>query len=97
MKWVKWTDWTDQEHYIDPSGEMSAPAVEHHIRNFGEKAAKLLRETGADHVVYAVKQFGADGEVDEVEFHMLAMSDAEFEERATNEPGAMVYAHHARK
>ena len=97
MKWVKWSDWTRDEHRIVPEGEMTEPEAEAHIRKLGEEAAKLLKESGADHVVYALKHIGTDGSTEEVEFHMIELSDEDFEERAANQPGVIVYAHHARK
>lgn len=93
MIWVKWSDYTDPRHWILPTGEMPLPDAESRIRELAWQAKKLLEETGADHVVYAVMRFGVELP-EEVEFHMIPLTDAQFEERAVNEPGIVVYAVH---
>ena len=95
MSWVRWSNWSPCG--LIQVGQMPARDVDFHIRKFGKEAEKILKETGADHVLNAVKNYGEDDELEEVKFYQLPMTDAEFEERVANIPGVIVYAHHARK
>lgn len=96
MSWVRWSNWTPAG--CVQVGQMPVREVDSHIRRFGEEAAKLLKETGADHVLYAIKDYGEYGcWLEEVKFYQLPMTDAEFEEKVASIPGVTVYAHHARK
>ena len=90
--WVRWTQWGD--HGIIGFGQMPLKNVAQEIRRFGEQAAKVLKETGADHVVYAIKEYEDDGDLYEVKFYMLAMSDEDFQKRVATLKGVTVYAVH---
>jgi uncharacterized protein YbaA (DUF1428 family) len=68
--------------------------LEESIREFEQEAKKVLEETGADHVVYAVKDHNDDGELDEIRFYMIAMGDEEFQKDVASKPGLRVYALH---
>ncbi len=95
MSWVRWSNWSSCG--MTQVGQMPARDVDLHIREFGKEAAKLLKETGADHVLYAVKSYGENDELEEVKFYQQPMTDAEFEEKVANIPGVIVYAHHAKR
>ena len=52
---------------------------------------------GADHVLYGVKEYDSDGNLDTVRFYLEPMSEQEFEDRVVkNSAGMTVYAVHKR-
>lgn len=57
----------------------------------------MLKKTGVDHVVYGVKSYGDDGELEEVRFYQKPMTDERFEKDVASKTGLVVYAVHARK
>jgi len=95
MNWVRWSNWT--KCGVVQVGQMPARDVDYHIRKFGKDAAKLLKQTGADHVLYAIKEYGENDELEEVRFYQEPMTDEKFEKMVANRSGVVVYAHHARK
>ena len=64
------------------------------IREFEKEAKKVLEETGADHVVYAVKYYDDDEALEEIRFYMIPMADEEFRKDVAGKPGIRVYALH---
>lgn len=93
MKWVKWTHWT-KEGCVE-FGQMPMENVQKNLQTFETEARKILKETGADHVLYGVKLLGDDYEVEEVKFYLEPMTDEEFEKKVASIPGVQVYAVHA--
>ena len=93
MKWVKWSHWTDAG--MAEFGQGPLNKVVESIQQFGQEAKKVLKETGADHVVYAIKYLDDNGELDEVCFYMHPMTEEEFEKEVANKPGVQVCALHA--
>ncbi len=53
--------------------------------------------TGADHVLYGRKLYNDDGELDELRFYLIPMSDEEFEERVVPLKNQQVYTIHKMK
>lgn len=95
MKWVRWSHWTDTGMVEFGQGPLNK--LEESIREFEKEAMKVLEDTGADHVVYAVKEYGEDDELDEIRFYMIPMSDEEFQKDVASQPGLRVYALHKMK
>ncbi len=95
MKWVRWSHWTDAGMVEFGQGPLNK--LEESIREFEKEAMKVLEDTGADHVVYAVKEYGEDDELDEIRFYMIPMSDEEFQKDVASQPGLRVYALHKMK
>jgi len=95
MKWVHWEVW--DELGIAECGQMPQKNVLPWIQKFELRAKEVLDSTGADHVVYAAKHYDKEGELAEVRFYMIPMTDAQFEERAVGTEDAVVYALHRRK
>lgn len=95
MKWVRWSHWTDAGMVEFGQGPLNK--LEESIREFEKEAMKVLEDTGADHVVYAVKEYGKDDELDEIRFYMIPMSDEEFQKDVASQPGLRVYALHKMK
>lgn len=94
--WVRWSQW-----YRDGGfsfGQMPLCTVQPELQKFEKEAHRLLKETGADHVLYGVKEYDRDGELEEVRFYLEPMNEDEFEERVVKKSaGLTVYALHARK
>ena len=95
MKWVRWSRWTDVGMVEMGQGPLNK--LEESIQEFGQEAKKVLKETGADHVVYAVKDYDDDGGLDEIRFYMIAMDDEKFQKYVASKPGLQVYALHKKK
>lgn len=95
MKWVRWSRWTDAGMVEFGQGPLNK--LEESIREFEQDAKKVLEDTGADHVVYAVKYYDDNGELDEIRFYMIPMTDEEFQKDVAGKPGIRVYALHKMK
>lgn len=95
MKWVRWSHWTDAGMVEFGQGPINK--LEESIREFEKEAKKVLEETGADHVVYAVKYYDDDEALDEIRFYMIPMADEEFQKDVASQVGVRVYALHNRK
>lgn len=96
MRWVKWKHWTSSG--LVGFGQMPCENVETELQKFEKEAYRILKETGVDHVLYGVKEFDENGDLEEVRFYLEPMSEAEFENDVVKKSaGLMVYALHARK
>ena len=60
----------------EPLGEAMKRITEN-----GKAASKVLEETGADHVIYATKEYDEADEVKEIDLYMIPLSDEEFRKR----------------
>lgn len=94
-KWIRWTQWTDAG--MINIGQMPARDVNKYLQDFERQAKEVLEETGADHVLYGVKGYDLDGELEEVRFYMIAMDDEQYERDVARKSGVTVYALHRRK
>ena len=93
--WVRWRHWT--ENGLVAVGQMPLRDVGRELQKFEAEALKILKETGADHVLYGVKEYDSDGDLDMVRFYLEPMSEQEFEDRVVkNSAGMTVYAVHKR-
>ena len=90
--WVHWSQWTDQG--MVNFGQMQIRDVAKNIREFGKKAFEILKNTGADHVVYAVKEYDNDGDLDEVRFYLAPFTDEDFQKDVAKIKGCTIYAVH---
>ena len=95
MRWVRWSRWTDQGMVEFGQGPLNK--LEESIPEFEREARKVMEETKADHVVYAVKYYDDSGELEEIRFYMTPMTDKEFQKDVASMPGVRVYALHSRK
>ena len=78
-------------------GQMSMKDINKTLREFNVEAIKILKETGADHVLYGIKFYGKSGEhLEEVRFYMLPLSDEEFDRKFNISMNMIVYAVHRR-
>ena len=93
--WVRWSQWCEQGmvgHGVIRKNEMQAQ-----LQRFEVKAREILADTDADHVLYGRKLYDEAGELEELRFYLLPMSDEEFEERVASLKGQQVYAVHKMK
>ena len=95
-KWIRW--FKHNESIYPEVGQMPLNDLERVLKEFGSEARKVLKETGADHVVYATKEYDEEDEVKEVNFYMIPLDDAEFHRRVKSfqetTPKSMIYAVH---
>lgn len=92
--WVKWSQWTGEG--MVNFGQMPVRDIAKYLQAFEVDAKEVLQKTGADHVLYGVKQY-EDGTLTEVRFYMIPMDDEQFEKDVANKRGVVVVALHKRK
>ncbi len=92
--WIRWTQWTSSG--MVNFGQMHRSDIQKQIARFEKKAAEVLKETGADHVLYGVKRYDENGKLEEVRFYMEPMDEDRFEKDVANKKGVLVYAVHKR-
>ena len=90
--WVRWSKW--ESGGMTQFGQMPLREVAGHLRRFAEKAKEVLDKTGADHVVYGMKQYDADGELEHIKFYLEPMGDEEFQSDLATLKGVTIYALH---
>ncbi len=82
------------------AGYMGLSKLPEILREYRTKALAVLENENADHVIYATKIYGDDGETSKVRFYMIPLSDDDFCRRthmfATMYDG-IIYAVHAKK
>lgn len=92
--WIRWTQWTSSG--MVNFGQMRRADIQKQIARFEKKAREVLKETGADHVLYGVKVYDDNGKLEEVRFYMEPMDEDRFEKDVANKKGVLVYALHAK-
>mgnify|MGYP004620423671 FL=1 len=92
--WVRWSQWTGEG--MVNFGQMPVRDIAKYLQAFEMDAKEVLEKTGADHVLYGVKQY-EDGTLTEVRFYMIPMDDEQFEKDVANKRGIVVFALHKRK
>lgn len=90
--WVRWSQWS--ESGMVGVGQMLKLDMQKHLHEFELEARKLLKKTGADHVVFGIKLFDEEGKLKEIRFYLKPMSEEEFERDVARVPGWQVYAVH---
>ena len=74
--------------------------VEKHLRTLEQEAKVVLGKSGADHVVYAVKSYDADGSFVLLDAYMLPLNDDDFYSRTESlqrKRDCRIYALHKMK
>lgn len=92
--WVRWSQWTGEG--MVNFGQMPVREIAKYLQAFEMDAKEVLEKTGADHVLYGVKQY-EDGTLTEVRFYMIPMDDEQFERDVASKRGMVVFALHKRK
>lgn len=92
--WVRWSQWTGEG--MVNFGQMPVRDIAKYLQAFEMDAKEVLEKTGADHVLYGVKQY-EDGTLTEVRFYMIPMNDEQFEKDVASKRGVVVFALHKRK
>lgn len=90
--WVRWSQWTDAG--MTNFGQMRIEDVAKNLREFAAKAKEILHKTGADHVVYGIKEYDKDGKLDEVRFYLAPFTDNDFQKEVATIKGCTIYAVH---
>lgn len=93
--WVRWSYWPEfgpVEH-----GKMPRQKMQVNLQQFESEARKILAKTGADHVVYGRKLFNEAGELEELRFYLMPMTDERFERDVVPLKNQQVYAVHKMK
>lgn len=92
LKWVPWVQWSGGR--VVGAGKMTLKQVQENLKRFERKAREILAETEADHVLYGVKRYGDDGELEKVSFYLEPMDEERFGRDVASIPGVTVYAVH---
>ena len=92
MSWVRWSQWDAGGMVV--VGQMPVKDIQKNLQDFEKKAKEILEKSGADHVVYGLKEYNDDGTLDEVRFYLQPMDEQEFD-RVAGMRGVQVYALHA--
>ena len=92
VRWSYWPKVGPVEH-----GKMPRKKMQENLQRFEVEARKLLAETGADHMLYGRKLYDEGGELEELCFYLMPMSDEEFEKEVVPLNGQQVYAVHKMK
>lgn len=92
MSWVRWSQW--DACGMVAVGQMPVKDIQKNLQEFEKKAREILEKSGADHVVYGLKEYNDDGTLDEVRFYLQPMDEQEFD-RVAGMRGVQVYALHA--
>ncbi|WP_191396189.1 hypothetical protein [Flavonifractor sp. An306] len=91
-KWVRWTQWSAGG--LVGVGQMPLYQVQQNLQRFEQMARKLLAEKDADHVLYGVKNYDDNGELEEIKFYLEPMDEERFERDVARVQGVTVYAVH---
>lgn len=90
--WVHWSQWSDGG--MVAFGQMPKLDMQNRLHEFEKEARKLLKRTGADHVVFGIKRFDENGKLEEIRFYLKPMGDEEFYQTTGNLRACQVYALH---
>lgn len=90
--WVRWSQW--ESGGMTNFGQMRVKDVDGHLRKFAKEAREVLQKTGADHVVYGLKRYDEDGDLEHVKFYMVPMNDEDFQKDVATLKGCTIYALH---
>lgn len=67
------------------------------LQSFEREAAALMKETGADHVLYGCKIYDADDSLVAVQLYNEPMDDETFDRVTGKAGGVLIYALHNRR
>ena len=92
--WVRWSQWTGEG--MVNFGQMPVRDIAKYLQAIEMDAKEVLEKTGADHVLYGVKQYEGRT-LTEVRFYMIPMNDEQFEKDVASKRSVVVFALHKRK
>lgn len=75
-------------------GYIDAAEMQKKLQRDGQEAKRLMKETGAAHVVYGMKHYEETGALESVSFCMVPMREGAFRKTADQAHDCMVYAVH---
>ena len=93
--WIRWTQSDGLERGI-LTGQMPEQNVEDTLAEFRKEAIEYLNKTNAEHVIYATRECGEDGTLNQMRFYTrLARTDEELK-NLTDLIDGEIYAVHRR-
>lgn len=92
--WIPWSFWPKVGEV--ERGRAPYQKVMDLLRQYETEAKKLLDTSGAEHVLYGRKLYNEEGDLKEVRFYLLPMSDERFERDVVPLANQIIYALHSR-
>lgn len=89
---VKWSLWDTTG--CKQRGEIELAQIPGVMRSFEHEAARIMKRTGVDHVLYGIKIYDQNDRLKTVQFYMNPMNDDEFYRLTGRVRNAMIYALH---
>ena len=91
--WIRWTQSDGLERVI-LTGQMPEQNVEVTLTEFRKEALEYLNKTNAEHVIYATKEYGEDGKLNQMRFYTrLARTDEELKNLTDLIDGEVLVVH----
>lgn len=91
--WIRWTQSDGLERGL-LSGQMPKENLNHALNEFKKEAEEYLKVSGAEHVVYATKEYAEDGTLTDVRFYTrVAKTDEELKNLTDLIDGEILVVH----
>ncbi len=92
-KWIRWTQSDGLERGL-LSGQMPEENLSNALNEFKKEAEEYLKISGAEHVVYATKEYAEDGTLTDVRFYTrVAKTDEELKNLTDLIDGEILVVH----
>lgn len=92
-KWIRWTQSDGLERGL-LSGQMPEENLSNALSEFKKEAEEYLKISGAEHVVYATKEYAEDGSLTDVRFYTrVAKTDEELKNLTDLIDGEILVVH----
>ena len=91
--YIRWTQ-SDGEYKGILSGQMPIKYLESYLAEFRKEAEEHLKKSGAEHVVYATKEYAEDGSLTDIRFYTrVTKTDEELKNLADLIDGEILAVH----
>lgn len=91
--WIRWTQSDGLERGL-LSGQMPEENLDSALNEFRKEAKEYLKVSGAEHVVYATKEYAEDGSLTDVRFYTrVAKTDEELKNLTDLIDGEILVVH----
>ena len=92
-KWIRWTQSDGLERGL-LSGQMPEENLSNALSEFKKEAEEYLKISGAEHIVYATKEYAEDGTLTDVRFYTrVAKTDEELKNLTDLIDGEILVVH----
>lgn len=92
-RWIRWTQSDGLERGL-LTGQMSEENLSNTLNEFRKEAEEYLKISGAEHVVYATKEYAEDGSLTDVRFYTrVAKTDEELKNLTDLIDGEILVVH----